>query len=148
MGMWLRTWVLAIAALLPVAGAAATAPDAIVGTWLTDDGASKIEIVAAKGPDGGTVYNGRVAWLKEPVHDGKPLHDANNADAALRERPIMGLEIVSGFRPAAAGGWTGGTVYSPRSGKSFPAEMSLTADGRLQIKVKAGIVSKTVYWTR
>ena len=53
--------------------------------------------------DGGSVYSGRVAWLKEPVRDGKPIHDANNADAGLRERPIMGLEIVSAFKPAAAG---------------------------------------------
>ena len=98
--------------------------------------------------DGGSVYSGRVAWLKEPVRDGKPIHDANNADAGLRERPIMGLEIASGFKPAATGSWAGGTMYSPRTGKSFPAELSITADGRLRVKVKAGIVSKTVYWTR
>jgi uncharacterized protein (DUF2147 family) len=142
-----HAWVLMIAALLPMVGLAATAQEAIVGTWLTDDGGSKVEVAAAKAADGSTVYNGKVTWLKEPVRDGKPLHDANNSDAALRDRPILGLQIVSGFKPAAAG-WDSGTVYSPRTGKNFPAEMSLTADGRLQIKVKAGIVSRTVYWTR
>ena len=73
---------------------------------------------------------------------------ANNSDAALRDRPILGLQIVGGFKPTAAGGWDGGTVYSPRTGKRFPAELSLEADGRLQIKVKAGLLSRTVYWTR
>ena len=33
-------------------------------------------------------------------------------------RPIMGLPILAGSKPAA-GGWSGGTVYSPRAGKHF-----------------------------
>ena len=100
MGMWLRAWAVAVTALLmPMASSAASAADAIVGTWLTDDGDSKVEIAAAKGADGGAVYSGRVAWLKEPLRDGQPLRDANNADAALRERPILGLTIVAGFKP-------------------------------------------------
>jgi uncharacterized protein (DUF2147 family) len=89
----------------------------------------------------------KVAWLKEPMRDGKPLRDANNADTGLRDRPIMGLEILSGFK-ASADGWSGGTVYSPRAGKSYPADLSIAPDGRLQLKVKAGILSKTDYWTR
>jgi len=147
MGSFLRACVFAFAGLFPLAASSATAPDAIVGIWLTEDGASKVDI-AATSAGGGSVYAGKVVWLKEALPDGKPLRDANNSDAALRERPIMGLEILSGFKATPGGGWTGGTVYSPRTGKSFPAELSLGADGRLQVKVKAGIVSKTVYWTR
>jgi len=125
----------------------AAGPDAIVGTWLTDDGASKVEVSATKAVDGSTVYAGKIRWLKDPTRDGKPLRDANNADSALRDRPILGLPILSGFK-ASGGGWTGGTVYSPRSGKSYPAELSIGADGRLQLKVSAGLLSKTDYWTR
>lgn len=143
MGTFLRACVLCVAALLPVAGWPASPADAIAGTWLTDEGDSRVAIAATDG-----VYAGKVVWLKEPMRDGAPLRDANNSDAALRGRPIMGLEILSGFKPAAGGGWSGGTVYSPRGGKSYPAELSLAADGRLQIKVKAGIVGKTLYWTR
>jgi uncharacterized protein (DUF2147 family) len=127
--------------------ARAASADAILGAWLTDDGASKVEVAAAKAPDGTTVYAGKITWLKEPSRDGKPLRDANNTDVALRERPILGLQILSGFR-AAGGGWSGGTVYSPRAGKSYPAELSIDADGRLQLKVNAGLLSKTDYWTR
>lgn len=148
MGTLLRVWVLAVAAWLPATASLAAAQDALVGTWLTDDGDSKVDIAPAKGADGSTIYNGKVSWLKSPTRDGNPLQDANNADAALRTRPILGLEIVSGFKPAAGGGWTGGTVYSPRAGKAFPAELALGSDGRLQIKVKAGMVSRTLYWTR
>ena len=135
-------------ALASWAGAArAAAADAILGTWLTDDGASKVEVTASKAADGSSVYGGKISWLKEPTRDGKPLRDANNADAALRERPILGLPILAGFK-ASGSGWSGGTVYSPRAGKSYPAELSIAADGRLQLKVNAGILSKTDYWTR
>jgi len=139
--------VMTVVAWLPVAGQAATPQDAIVGTWLTDDGASKVDVSATKSADGSSVYSGKVTWLKEPTRDGQPLRDANNADTGLRERPILGIEILSGFK-ATAGGWSGGTVYSPRAGKSFPADLSIAPDGRLQLKVKAGIMSKTDYWTR
>lgn len=125
----------------------AAAPDAIVGTWLTDDGASKVEIAAVKAADGSSVYQGKVAWLKEPLRDGQPLRDANNADPALRGRPILGLVVLSGFK-AVDGGYGGGTVYSPRAGKAYPAELAIGADGRLQLKVKAGLLTKTEYWTR
>jgi len=134
-------------AWLPVAGQAAAPQDAIVGTWLTADGASRVEVSATKAADGSSVYAGKVTWLKEPMRDGKPLRDANNGDAGLRERPILGIEILSGFK-ATAGGWSGGTVYSPRAGKNFPADVSIAPDGRLQLKVKAGILSETDYWTR
>lgn len=133
-------------ALFPTALRAA-APDAIVGTWLTDDGASKVEVTATKASDGSSIYNGKLTWLKEATRDGQPLRDANNADAAQRGRPILGIAILSGFKPVA-GGWSGGTVYSPRAGKSFPAELSIAPDGRLELKVKAGLLSKTDYWTR
>jgi uncharacterized protein (DUF2147 family) len=148
LGAQVRACILTIAAFLPLAASPATPQSAVAGTWLTEDGGSKVEIAPATGADGSTVVSGKVVWLKEPTRDGKPVLDANNGDAALRGRPIMGLEILSGFKPAAGGAWAGGTVYSPRSGKSFPAELSLAADGRLQIKVKAGVVSRTLFWTR
>jgi uncharacterized protein (DUF2147 family) len=44
--------------------------------------------------------------------------------------------------------WSGGTVYSPRRGRSYPAEITLAKDGRLDVKVKDGILSKHLYWTR
>ena len=138
----------AIALSFTLTARAATPRDAIVGTWLTEDGGSKVDIVASKAADGSSSYSGRVTWLKDPTRNGKPLLDANNDNVALRDRPILGLEILSGFEASGAGTWTGGTIYTPRRGQSFPAEISLLPDGRLQVKVKAGIITRTVNWTR
>ena len=142
-----RRGLLSALVLLPWAAGAAAPADAILGAWLTDDGASKVEVAAAKAADGSTVYNGKIVWLEEPTRDGQPLLDKNNADAAQRGRPIMGLVVLSGFKPGAAG-YGGGTVYSPRAGKAYPADLAVTADGRLELKVKAGLLTKTDYWTR
>jgi len=139
---------LAFAMLLSQAGQAAAPQDAILGTWLTEDGQSKVDVVSEISADGGALYSGRVSWLKQPTRDGEPAHDVKNENAALRDRPILGLEILSGFKFTGPATWAGGELYAPRNGKSFPAVLTLTPDGRLQVKVSAGIVSKTVYWTR
>jgi uncharacterized protein (DUF2147 family) len=81
------------------------------------------------------------------MRDGKPLGDVNNADAAQRERPLIGIEVLSGFKATAAG-WSGGMVYAPRAGKNFPADLSMAPDGRLQLRIKAGMMTKTDCWTR
>lgn len=143
----MRRGLLVAALLLPWMGRVGAASDAIVGIWLTDDAASKVEVGAAQASDGSTVYQGKVVWLKQPTRDGQPLRDANNADAALRSRPILGLVVLSGFKPAA-GGWSGGTVYAPRTGKAYPADLAITPDGRLELKVKTGVLTKTDHWTR
>lgn len=138
--------VLAAAVLAPSARAA-TAGDAIAGVWLTEERDSKVSI-AVHGEGAGATLDGKIVWLAQPTSGGKPALDVQNADPALRARPIMGLAILSGFEPAAGGGWTAGSIYAPRSGKSYPAELAVGTDGRLRIRVKAGIVTKTIEWTR
>lgn len=131
-----------LALLLAGAAVPLRAAGDIAGTWLTEDGTSKVEISAANG-----VYGGKLVWLK-PRSDGQPVLDANNEDAALRRRPLLGAPILAGFKAGSGGSYIGGTVYAPRSGKSYPAELTLLADGRLQLVVKAGLVSRTQHWTR
>ena len=121
----------------------AAGDDAIVGTWLTENRDSKVAIERT-----GNTFSGKIVWLQTPEPNGKPLVDAKNATAALRTRPIMGLEILSQFAPSTGGVWTGGTVYSPRNGRSYPAQLSITVDGKLDIRVKDGVFSKHLYWTR
>jgi uncharacterized protein (DUF2147 family) len=81
---WLAACLLVTACLAAQPPAAAASGDAIVGTWLTDDGASRVEVAATQAAGGSAVYNGKVVWLKEPTRDGKPMLDAHNCDAALR----------------------------------------------------------------
>ncbi|MGH8398120.1 MAG: DUF2147 domain-containing protein [Gammaproteobacteria bacterium] len=123
---------------------------AILGTWLTNDGGAKVEIVNAHG-----AYNGRVIWLKAPLFPaddpqgmaGKPKVDRLNPDKDLRTRPIMGLALLAGFHYAGNNVWDGGTLYSPASGKSYPCKLTLASDGSLKITVGGPVFGKTVIWT-
>src|SRR5690349_5703087 len=140
----MNTRVAAIAASLlfyAAANAAEVGADALVGTWLTEQADSKVQIAPT-----GKGYTGKVVWLKEPQRDGKPVSDANNADPSQRSRPVMGLEVLSDLHYTANNTWTG-SIYSPRKGRSYPAQLSLDGS-HLAVKVKDGIFSKTVSWAR
>lgn len=144
----MRSWLCSVVAfsLLGIcSGIAQTraSEDAIVGIWLTEKQDSKIEITK-----NGSAYAGKVVWLKEPAREGKPIRDAKNPNAAMRDRPILNLEILSGFTYDGNGTWVHGSVYSPQTGRSFPGELSLVRGDRLDIKVKDGIFFKHVTWTR
>ena len=67
--------------------------DQICGTWLNEEKDSHIKIYQRDGK-----FYGKVVWLKEPLNEqGQPKTDLNNANPALRNRPIMGMEILSGL---------------------------------------------------
>ncbi|HXY30634.1 MAG TPA: DUF2147 domain-containing protein [Gemmatimonadaceae bacterium] len=120
------------------AQSASTEGDAIVGTWLTSDSSSKVQIVSS----GGT-YSGTVVWLKAAT-----AVDSKNSDASLRSRPVMGIAILSGFSYKGSDVWEGGKVYSPRRGNSYDGVLTLNKDGTLSVKAKSGLGSKTVVWRR
>ena len=133
------------------AAAAATPANGIAGTWLTNDGTSKVRIT-----ESGGVYDGHVVWLKDPTFPaddaggmaGKPKVDRQNPDPALRSRPVMGLAVLTGLRPAGANAWDGGTIYTPATGKSYPCKATVAADGTLKLTVGGGVFGRTIAWTR
>ena len=117
----------------------------MLGTWLTDDGASKVVVTAAKAAEGSSVYAGKVVWLKERAARRQACRDANNADAATREATWACRSCrLQGFRR-----WLErlGAVLHQRRHELPGGRLSIGADGRLQLKVDAGLVSKTDYWT-
>ncbi len=117
-------------------------PNAIAGTWLTESGASKVEVTCSAG-----ACAGKVAWIKVAEGAAEPL-DAKNSDASLRARPLLGVDILTGFTYKGNQVWDGGKVYSPGKGNNSNGTLTLNKDGTLSVKAKAGIGSKTVTWTR
>ncbi len=130
---------------------AAANGDAIVGTWLASDGLSRVRL-----SDGQGVYSGRVVWLREPRFPagdpqgaaGTPKVDRRNPDPALRDRPIMGLEVLAGLHYAGNGIWEGGTIYVPDRGKTYPCKLALAPDGALKLTVGGPVLGRTITWTR
>lgn len=97
------------ALLLLASGAQAAAP--ITGRWVTDDGKAIVTIAPC-----GQVICGRISRILAPTPNGPPV-DANNPDPRLRRRPVLGLEVLSGFRDAGKD-WRG-RIYDPEAGRSY-----------------------------
>ena len=134
--------ILAPATLLLLAAAARA--DTPIGLW--DAGESHIEIYHC-----GELLCGRIAALDEPLdEDGKAKLDDNNRDPALRTRPILGMDLISGFSRKSDQQWVKGKIYDPRDGKTYKCKMTLKKDGTLEVRGYVGlsVFGKTVVWTR
>ena len=118
--------------------------DAILGTWLTDENKAKIEIYKENGS-----YHGRIIWLKEPLNEqGQPKVDKHNHDKTKRARPILGMNLIQGFK-FSDGKWEGGEIYDPENGKTYACVIKLKGD-KLEVRGYVGMTmfGKTVTWTR
>jgi uncharacterized protein (DUF2147 family) len=137
--------VLALGAALVCADAARAADP--VGNWLTEDGDATVRIAPC-----GNALCGRISHLREPrdPETGRPKTDENNRDPSLRERPLIGVQIIVRMtRGRHASQWTG-HVYNPEDGGVYPA--TLTMQGARQLRLE-GCMMKDVMcrgqtWTR
>ena len=136
---------LAIGLALPVGGAAqaqsgATSRDASVfGRWLTHDGSGIIEIKPC-----GNAACGRLVKVLDPE---APRNDVNNPDRSLRDRKLLGIRVLSGFKQDGDR-WEDGEAYDPQAGRTVRARMSLASPERLVVTGCVLIVCKTKHWTR
>jgi uncharacterized protein (DUF2147 family) len=130
---------------------AATESD-VVSVWTVPDGQSRVEIY--KAADG--TYEGKIIWISEPLFSGndpeagKPKHDRENPDPALKDRPIIGLVIMKGLKFDGSAEWSGGTVYDPNCGKTYKGKIWLTDNNTLSMRGYIGIslLGRTESWTR
>lgn len=122
---------------LTLAGTAHAAQP-IAGRWITEDGSAIVQV----GPCGG-VTCGRIATVLKSK-PGAPKTDANNPDAALRSRPVVGLPILSGFSDAGDD-WRG-RIYDPRNGKSYKSIVVRDKDGTLKVKGCISFICQTQVW--
>ena len=118
-------------------------PDKIVGIWLNEDKTNKIEIYKA-----GISYSGKIVWLSTMESNPKlQPKDKNNPDTKLRNRNILGMEIITGIQ-YFNGKWVNGTIYSPKKGIYANCKLELLSDQQLKIIVSKSGFTKTQIWTR
>jgi len=142
-------FVFALAA--PASGAAERAgTDDVRGLWVDNREGDKRKVaVWIEDCDG--LLCGRIYWLKKPLSaGGNPKRDQHNPDTVLRDRPLCGLKILTGFRRVKESTWSAGHIYNPNDGRTFSSTMSLEHDGSLKIRGYVGfsLFGKTVEWVR
>lgn len=108
--------------------------DDILGKWLNPSGEGQIEIYKR-----GDKFFGKLVWVKEPNDaNGKPKTDEKNPTENLRNRPVLGLEILKNFI-FDDGKWIDGTIYDPKSGKTYSCKLTLKDHNQLSVRGFIGV---------
>ena len=119
--------------------------DQILGLWLTADSKARIEVYKNS-----EQYAGKIVWLKEPTKNGRPAVDDKNPDEKLRNRPILGMELMYGFVYDEDATWVDGQVYDPESGDEYSGKLRLVNDSTMALRgyVLIPLLGRTETWTR
>lgn len=108
------------------------------GTWRLTSGKVTVKVRPC-----GAELCANIVGLKEPTYkDGKAKIDRHNKNPALRNRPLMGLSVLSGMKPAGENSWQG-AIYNADDGKTYSATMSLNGNTMKLKGCVAGIFCKT-----
>ena len=105
--------------------------DKIVGVWWNDEKTTKIQVEKK-----GDKYFGTIVYMiPEKYENGQPPKDDENPDPELRSRSLIGLQILNGFvYNQKKKEWKDGTIYDPKSGKTYDCYGWLESDDLLKLK--------------
>ncbi|QDH80711.1 DUF2147 domain-containing protein [Echinicola soli] len=119
--------------------------DKIVGEWFTTDQRAKVKITKVKAG-----YAGEIIWLKSVQEGASTPLDVENEDPALRDRPILGINIIEGLQ-YGDGEWDEGNLYDPESGKTYHCLARFKEDeDHLEVRGYLGLPTfgRSVFWVR
>jgi len=119
--------------------------DDILGKWVNPSGEGQIEIYKR-----GEKFFGKLVWIKDPNDEkGKPKTDEKNPNESLRNKPVLGLEILKNFE-FDGGKWQDGTIYDPKSGKTYSCKLTLKEANQLSIRgfIGVSLIGRTEVWKR
>ena len=118
--------------------------DNILGKWINSSGEGQVLIYKKDNR-----FYGKLVWLKIPDRDGKPKMDIHNPDHALQTRPELGLELLKDFTFDGTDVYENGTIYDPKSGKTYSCKMTLNGNSlRIRGYVGISLFGRTEIWTR
>jgi len=129
---------------LSLASSAAMAADP-AGTWLSEDGGTKVQIANCGGKLCGTVV-----WLNRPTDPstGKPKTDSLNPDPGKRGRPLLGLQVVHGLTSNGPDTWSG-QIYNADDGKTYQAHVMVVSTSAMKVEgCVLAVLCKGQTWTR
>lgn len=120
--------------LLIVFGKLSANQDALLGKWMSTDNSVKVEVYKENNQ-----YKAKVLWFNEKLsNSGKSMHqfvDKLNPNPALRNRKILGMEILEGlkYNPNTEE-WTDGKIYDASSGRYWSSCAKLLDNGILKVR--------------
>lgn len=116
--------------------------NSLSGIWLNEQKDAFVKIEEANGEVNGFIYA-----VKNERKDKK---DIENSDESLRDRNVLGLKNLIGFKLEEANRAEGGKAYDPKNGKTYSAKMWLDNSNTLKIRGFIGfsLLGRTATFTR
>jgi uncharacterized protein (DUF2147 family) len=116
-----------------------------LGTWINEEKEARFQIYKC-----GEKLCGKIVWLKEPLQDGKPKIDRKNPDEKVKNRPILGMVFMQNFTYEGNQKWDNGTIYDPKTGKTYSCYLKILNPNKMEVKGYIGIslVGRSQIWTR
>lgn len=110
----------------------------VSGVWQSQSGITRVKVTPC-----GTGLCGHVIWQKSPSKD------VLNPDPAKRERPVVGLQLVSNMKPAGADEWTG-SIYNYEDGQTYSGKVKVVSSSAIEIGgcVMGGMICQSKTWTK
>lgn len=127
-----------VSILVLSAPAHAAAP--VTGRWVTQSKDGVVEIYEC-----GATICGKLAKFLVTPPNGLGQKDINNPDKALRNRTLLGMNILTGFK--ADGNEWKGKIYDPKSGKTYRSVVYKGKSGNLVVKGCIGPFCQAQTWT-
>ena len=115
-----------------------------VGFWKGGDGTFEMFETGGK-------LSARIVALSEPkTAEGTEKTDIYNPDPKKRTYPIIGLVFISGFMKTSDTRWENGTVYDPKSGRTYSCTMDLQGPDKIKLRGFLGIalMGRNYFWVR
>ena len=126
--------VMATVALI-VQAAGAPAAEEPIGVWATQDGDARIKVEPChRHPER---LCGYIVWVA----------DADSASSSGTPS-LVGFRLLSRFRPDGRGGWSGGEILDPRSGRVYRAELALRSADELRVSGCLLVFCGSQIWRR
>ena len=125
----------------------------IEGFWhsIDDKTGEKLSIIEIR-KDAKNEYNGTIVH-RYPVPGAKALSHCTKCTGALKNKPILGMQLLIGFKddPNKANEYIDGLIVEPKSGRHYKGKGNLSSDGkRLRMRGYMGVsaLGRTVVWLR
>lgn len=117
----------------------------IFGKWQVTNDAGKVNSIIEIYENGGEVAGKVIRIMKEEDRD----QICENCSGELKDKPIEGLEVISGFEKDGEE-YSGGTLIDPKSGKEYKGKIWLDEENpnKLNVRGYVAFFYKTKTWER
>jgi hypothetical protein len=90
-----------------------------------------------------------VKLFREPGENPEPLCDG--CKDYRKDKPVLGMTIMSGLKKSSSAGWEGGEIIDPADGSVYKVKVELKPDGKaLDVRGYIGLplIGRTQTWVR